>query len=206
MLADSPAPITCSRCRCGRSTATGLRSQLRERRSRLAELQRREPERRRVHHDLRAASSSATSTASPSAHAAPRCRTGHRRPGDLALSDLEPVLGLPEGHQDRLAPQRLRGEVVHPGRPAGRAGRRRVRDTRGRSSARCCPASTRRRSPTLSAGTYPAWSADQVYVAGDRVLYNGVGYQAKWYTQGDRPLAPGSATPAANAPWQLLTS
>jgi chitinase len=60
--------------------------------------------------------------------------------------------------------------------------------------------------PTLSVGTYPAWSADQVYVAGDRVLYNGVGYQAKWYTQGDLPLEPGSGTPAASAPWQLLTS
>ncbi len=60
--------------------------------------------------------------------------------------------------------------------------------------------------PTLSVGTYPAWSATQVYVAGDRVLYNGVGYQAKYYTQGDVPLAPGSSAPAANAPWQLLTS
>jgi chitinase len=60
--------------------------------------------------------------------------------------------------------------------------------------------------PTLSVGTYPAWTAGQVYVAGDRVLYNGVGYQAKWYTQGDVPLAPGSSTPAANAPWQLLAS
>ena len=41
--------------------------------------------------------------------------------------------------------------------------------------------------PTLSTGTYPAWSASAVYVAGDRVLYNGVGYQAKYWTQGSEP-------------------
>jgi chitinase len=34
--------------------------------------------------------------------------------------------------------------------------------------------------PTLPAGTYPDWSATAIYVAGNRVLYNGVGYQAKW--------------------------
>ncbi len=58
--------------------------------------------------------------------------------------------------------------------------------------------------PTLAAGTYPTWSADQVYVAGDRVLYDGTGYQAKWWTQGDVPglqvLTP------SDTPWTLLTS
>jgi chitinase len=60
--------------------------------------------------------------------------------------------------------------------------------------------------PTLAAGTYPAWSASQVYVAGDRVLYKGVGYQAKWWTQGDVPIAPSAIAPSATTPWEPLTS
>jgi chitinase len=61
--------------------------------------------------------------------------------------------------------------------------------------------------PTLSVGTYPAWNATAIYVAGDRVLYNGVGYQAKYWTQGNVPPPPGvSLSPSVNDPWQLLTS
>jgi len=58
--------------------------------------------------------------------------------------------------------------------------------------------------PTLSAGTYPAWQATAIYTAGDRVLYDGVGYQAKWWTQGDVPGIP--TTTPSNTPWQQLTS
>ena len=57
--------------------------------------------------------------------------------------------------------------------------------------------------PTLSAGTYPQWNAATVYVAGQRVLYQGVGYQAKWWTQ-DQPPQPNPLQPA-DTPWQLLT-
>jgi chitinase len=61
--------------------------------------------------------------------------------------------------------------------------------------------------PTLPAGTYPTWSATAIYVGGDRVLYNGVGYQAKYWTQGNVPPPPGvSLAPSVNDPWQLLTS
>lgn len=35
--------------------------------------------------------------------------------------------------------------------------------------------------------TYPEWSATQIYVAGDRVDYEGKIYEAKWWTQGDDP-------------------
>jgi chitinase len=58
--------------------------------------------------------------------------------------------------------------------------------------------------PTLSAGTYPTWSATQIYVGGDRVLYHGVGYQAKWWTQGNVPGV-ATATPS-DTPWQVLKS
>lgn len=59
--------------------------------------------------------------------------------------------------------------------------------------------------PTLKSGTYPVWTADAPYVAGSRVLFQGTGYQAKWWTQGDTPGAPPS-TPSAPSPWQLIGS
>jgi chitinase len=58
--------------------------------------------------------------------------------------------------------------------------------------------------PTLSAGTYPKWDQTAVYVAGQRVLFNGVGYQAKWWNQ-DQPPAPDPLQPA-DTPWQLITA
>ncbi|MBB1334302.1 MULTISPECIES: glycosyl hydrolase family 18 protein [unclassified Pseudoalteromonas] len=35
--------------------------------------------------------------------------------------------------------------------------------------------------------TGDTWDASKVYVGGDTVVYNGVTYKAKWWTQGDRP-------------------
>jgi chitinase len=58
--------------------------------------------------------------------------------------------------------------------------------------------------PTLAAGRYPAWSAAKIYTGGDRVLHDGVGYQAKWWTQGDVPGV--SVLSPSDTPWQLLTS
>ncbi len=55
---------------------------------------------------------------------------------------------------------------------------------------------------TLPPGTYPAWSTHGVYRAGDRVLYRGLPYQAKWYSQGDVPSDAGpNGTPS---PWRPL--
>ncbi len=36
--------------------------------------------------------------------------------------------------------------------------------------------------------TFAAWSPTAVYHAGDRVSFDGLPYQARWYTQGDQPL------------------
>lgn len=58
--------------------------------------------------------------------------------------------------------------------------------------------------PTLAAGTYPAWTPAQIYVGGDRVLYEGVGYQAKWWTQGDLPGT--SVQTPSDTPWQVLAA
>lgn len=56
--------------------------------------------------------------------------------------------------------------------------------------------------PKLPPGTHPRWSAAKVYRAGDRVLYEGLPYQAKWYTQGEVPgtIADGATV----SPWKPL--
>jgi chitinase len=43
--------------------------------------------------------------------------------------------------------------------------------------------------PTLAAGTYPAWLPTVAYPEGQKVLRNGLPYQAKYYGQGDDPVA-----------------
>ncbi len=48
-------------------------------------------------------------------------------------------------------------------------------------------------------GNYPVWNAGAVYVAGDRVFYDGMIYEAKWWTQGNNPAMPSGAHP-----WQLI--
>lgn len=58
--------------------------------------------------------------------------------------------------------------------------------------------------PTIAAGTYPQWSADQTYQGGDRVMYQGLGYQAKWYTHGDVPGIP--VSDPGQTPWEYITS
>lgn len=59
--------------------------------------------------------------------------------------------------------------------------------------------------PTLSipAGTYPEWSGDTVYTKGKRVLFDGAGYEAKWWTLGDSPAAEGANADAS--PWLKLS-
>lgn len=56
---------------------------------------------------------------------------------------------------------------------------------------------------TLPEGTYPAWSGADVYDAGQRVLFNGVPYKAKWWNQGQSPAA--SSSNANGSPWAPLT-
>jgi chitinase len=57
---------------------------------------------------------------------------------------------------------------------------------------------------TLPAGTYPDWSSGVAYQKGARVLYRGVGYEAKWYTVGDAP-DPSPVDPYS-APWSRIGS
>jgi chitinase len=55
----------------------------------------------------------------------------------------------------------------------------------------------------LPPGTHPAWSPDVAYRAGSRVLYDGLPYEAKWYTQGNVPGAAPS-TDGTPSPWRPL--
>jgi len=56
---------------------------------------------------------------------------------------------------------------------------------------------------TLPADTYDDWTGKSVYEKGDRVIYAGIGFEAKWWTQGDSPEAV-STNPDAS-PWTPLT-
>jgi chitinase len=48
----------------------------------------------------------------------------------------------------------------------------------------------------------PGWSPTRVYHEGDRVEFDGLPYQARWYTQGEQPLAQLPSDPSA--PWEPL--
>ena len=57
---------------------------------------------------------------------------------------------------------------------------------------------------SLPVGTYPKWSPTANYVAGRRVLFQGLPYQAKWSSQG---VAPGlTAAEQPSSPWSPLYS
>ena len=48
----------------------------------------------------------------------------------------------------------------------------------------------------------PGWSPTRVYHGGDRVTFEGEPYRARWYTQGEQPLAELPADPSV--PWEPL--
>ena len=56
---------------------------------------------------------------------------------------------------------------------------------------------------TLPAGTYPNWSGTTAYNTSQRVLFNGIPYQAKWWNQGESPAA--ASSNADSSPWAPLT-
>ncbi|MDI1289489.1 MAG: glycosyl hydrolase family 18 protein [bacterium] len=54
--------------------------------------------------------------------------------------------------------------------------------------------------PTVAPNTYPEWDPDVAYVAGSRVQLDLVPYQAKWWTQGQKPGVPVSG----GSPWIVV--
>lgn len=57
--------------------------------------------------------------------------------------------------------------------------------------------------PTLPPNTYPEWSGITIYEANQVVLFNGVPYKSKWWTQGDSPAA--ATSNPDSSPWKVLT-
>jgi chitinase len=57
--------------------------------------------------------------------------------------------------------------------------------------------------PAVPAGTYPTWTGTAIYNAGDRAIFDGIPYQAKWWTQGNSPAA-ASSNPDSS-PWTPLS-
>ena len=57
--------------------------------------------------------------------------------------------------------------------------------------------------PKLPAGTYPSWDKAKEYRRGDRVLFQGDGFEAKWYSVGDSPDA--ALVQPQDSPWRVLT-
>jgi chitinase len=54
----------------------------------------------------------------------------------------------------------------------------------------------------LVSGDLARWSPSSVYHGGDRVSFEGLPYQARWYTQGEQPLP--ELPPDPSAPWEPL--
>ncbi|WP_241984852.1 chitinase [Cryobacterium adonitolivorans] len=56
---------------------------------------------------------------------------------------------------------------------------------------------------TLPAGSYPEWDGSSVFTEGDRVMFDSLTFEAKWWTTGDSPQA--AAVDADVSPWRQLT-
>ncbi|PRY67081.1 chitinase (glycosyl hydrolase family 18) [Glaciihabitans tibetensis] len=57
--------------------------------------------------------------------------------------------------------------------------------------------------PQLEPGTYPEWSEKTLYDQGDRVLFEGTGYEARWWSQAKDPSL--SVLDRDYSPWKLIT-
>lgn len=56
---------------------------------------------------------------------------------------------------------------------------------------------------TLPSDIFPRWSGQSIYDAGDRILFDGIPFRAKWWNQGESPAA--SASNSDSSPWIALT-
>lgn len=56
--------------------------------------------------------------------------------------------------------------------------------------------------PTVAPGTYPEWGGEETYVRGDRVLFDGLPYEAKWWTSGQSPQE--AEIDPDSSPWLAL--
>ncbi len=64
------------------------------------------------------------------------------------------------------------------------------------------PGSTAPQLVKTDSASHPNWSPSRVYHEGDRVRFKGMPYRARWYTQGEQPLA--ELPPNPSQPWEPL--
>jgi chitinase len=64
------------------------------------------------------------------------------------------------------------------------------------------PGSTSPQLVKTDTGSHPGWSPSDVYHEGDKVSFKGLPYRARWYTQGEQPLA--ELPPNPSTPWEPL--
>lgn len=57
---------------------------------------------------------------------------------------------------------------------------------------------------TVPAGTYPLWVATTAYLQGDRVMFDGRIFEAKWWTREESPLAALQGSPSSA--WKLFSN
>ncbi|WP_125100548.1 chitinase [Leucobacter chromiireducens] len=57
--------------------------------------------------------------------------------------------------------------------------------------------------PQLPAGAYPDWEHGTEYRQGDRVIFDGIGFEARWWTKGESPDA--ALVLPQNSPWRVLS-
>ncbi|MEV8339642.1 glycosyl hydrolase family 18 [Leucobacter sp. NPDC077196] len=57
--------------------------------------------------------------------------------------------------------------------------------------------------PKLPADAYPDWDSAKEYRRGERVIFDGDGFEAKWYSLGDSPDA--ALVQPQESPWRVLT-
>lgn len=57
---------------------------------------------------------------------------------------------------------------------------------------------------SVPAGTYPQWDAETVYLKGERVMFEGRVFEAKWWTRLDSPLAAMEGSPSSA--WKMFTN
>ncbi|KAB1640998.1 chitinase [Gulosibacter chungangensis] len=56
--------------------------------------------------------------------------------------------------------------------------------------------------PTVAAGTYPSWDSAVLYEKGDRVVVDGVPFEAKWWNEGEDPVE--GITDHDRSPWAVV--
>lgn len=57
--------------------------------------------------------------------------------------------------------------------------------------------------PTLPSGVYPEWSGMAIYDKGQRIIFDGIPYEAKWWNQGESPEA--YAADPNSSPWTPIS-